>query len=73
MTDRIKRAHFSFGGKLLMDKKYLHFFLGQFSFRPTIFFVFVFFFLLLERIWSEIAVEGSWGVDLVNSLPKSLL
>jgi hypothetical protein len=70
MTDRIKRAHFSFGGKLLTDKKLPQFFLRSFSIQPIIHIIFVFFFLLLEQIWLENAVEGSWGVNLVNSLPK---
>jgi hypothetical protein len=69
-TDKSKTGHFSFGGKLLTDKKSPPLFLGQFSFRPTIFFVFVFSFSLFQRIGPENAVEGSWGVDSVNSLPK---
>ncbi len=53
-----------------MDEKSPPLFLGQFSFQPIIFFVFVFSFSLFQRIGSENAVEGSWGVNLVNSLPK---
>ncbi len=69
-SDRIKRAHFSFGGKVLTDKKLPALFLGQFSFRPIMFFLFVFSFTLFQRIGSENAVEECWGVNLVNSLPK---
>jgi hypothetical protein len=69
-TDKSKRGHFSFGGKVLMDEKSPPLFLGQFSFRPIIFFVFVFSFSLFQWIGSENAVEESWGVNSVNSLPK---
>ncbi len=65
-----KRYLFSFGRKLLTDKNCLHFFWGPFSIQPIIFFVFVFSFSLFQRIGLENAVEGSWGVNLVNSLPK---
>jgi hypothetical protein len=53
-----------------MDKKITSTFLGQFSFQPIIFFVFVFSFSLFQRIGSENTVEGSWGVNLVNLSPK---
>ncbi len=69
-TDKTKSGLFSFGGKVLMHEKSPPLFWGQFSFRPIILFVFVFSFSLFQWIWSENAVEGSWGVNLVNSLPK---
>jgi hypothetical protein len=69
-TDKSKSKEVCFGGKVLTDKKMPPLFLGQFSFRPIIFFVFVFSFSLFQRIWSENAVGGGWGVNLVNSLPK---
>jgi hypothetical protein len=69
-TDKSKRWLFSFGGKLLTDKKIASTFLGPFSIQPIIFFVFVFSFSLFQWTRLENAVEGSWGVNLVNSLPK---
>jgi hypothetical protein len=68
-TDKSKRGLISFDGKVLTDEKSPPLFFGQFLFRPIIFFVFVFFFSLLQWIGSENPVEGSWGVNLVNSLP----
>jgi hypothetical protein len=56
MTDRFKRKGLCFGRKVVMDKKLPPLFLGQFSFRPIIFFVFVFSFSLFQQIWSENAV-----------------
>ncbi len=53
-----------------MDEKSPPLFLGPFSIHPIIFFVYVFSFSLFQWIGSENAVEGSWGVNLVNSLPK---
>jgi hypothetical protein len=53
-----------------MDKNLPPFILGQFSFQPIIFFVFVFSFSLFQQIVLENAVGESWGVNLVNSLPK---
>ncbi len=41
------------------QKKIASTFLGQFSFRPIIFFVFVFSFSLFQWIWSENAVGGA--------------
>jgi hypothetical protein len=58
---------------VLTDKKSPPLFLGQFSFQPIIYFVFVFSFSLFQRIWLEHAVGGGWGVNSVNSLPKSTL
>jgi hypothetical protein len=56
---------------VLTDEKSPPLFSGQFSFQPINFFVFVISFSLFERIGLENAVEGSWGVNLVNSLPKA--
>ncbi len=53
-----------------MDEKSPQKFKGPFSIQPIILFLFVLFFLLLEWIWLENAVEGSWGVYSVNSMPK---
>jgi hypothetical protein len=53
-----KTRRFSFGGKVLMDKKAPPLFLGQFSFRSIIFFVFVFSFSLFQQIGPENTVEG---------------
>jgi hypothetical protein len=47
-TDKVKRAHFSFSGVLLTDKKLQQIVLGQFSIQPIILFLFVLLFLLLE-------------------------
>jgi hypothetical protein len=69
-TNKSKRRQVGFGGKVLTNEKLPPFFLGQFSFRPIIFFVFVFYFSLFQWIWSENAVGGGWGVNSVNSLPK---
>jgi hypothetical protein len=57
-------------GSCWRTKKRLHFFWGPFSIQLIIFFVFVFSFSLFQRIGSENAVEGSLGVNLVDSLPK---
>jgi hypothetical protein len=69
-TDKYKRRIVGFGGKVLTDKKLPPLFLGQFYFQSIIFFVFVFSFSLFQRIQSENAVGGGWGVNSVNSLPK---
>jgi hypothetical protein len=60
-TDKSKMSYSLFGGKVLTEKKSPPLFLGQFSFRTIIFFVFVFSFSLFKRIGSENAVGGSWG------------
>ncbi len=72
-TDKSKWGHFSFGGKVLMDKKSPPLFLGQFLFRPIIFFVFVFSFSLFQQIGSENAVEGSWRDQFGQFSQKSTL
>jgi hypothetical protein len=69
-TDKSKRCLFSFGGKLLTDKKLPSLFI-RFIFNPTHHFLcFCLFFLSVPTDWLEKAVEGSWGVNSVNSLPK---
>jgi hypothetical protein len=69
-AEKSKRRIVGFRGKVLTDKKLPPLILGQFSFQPIIFFVFVFSFSLFQWIWSENAVGGGRGVTLVNSLPK---
>jgi hypothetical protein len=69
-TDKSKRRHFSFGGKVLMDDKSPPPFL-RLIFIPTHHFLCFFFsFSLFQWIGLESTVEGSWGVNAVNSLPK---
>jgi hypothetical protein len=71
MTDKPKMLFLLFWREGVDEQKNrFHFFLGQFSFQPIIFFVLVFFFSLFQQIGSENAVRGSWGVDLVNFSPK---
>jgi hypothetical protein len=58
-TDKSKRKGVCFGGKVLTDKKSPPLFLDQFSFRPIIFFVFVFFSLCSsgfgqKTLWEEV-------------------
>jgi hypothetical protein len=50
-TDKSKRYLFSFGRKLLTDKKMPPLFLGPFSIQPIIFFVFCLFFLSVSTDW----------------------
>jgi hypothetical protein len=69
-TDKSKRYLFSFGGKLLTDEKSPPLFFRS-IFNPTHHFLcFVFSFSLFQRIGSENAVEGSWGVNSDISLPN---
>jgi hypothetical protein len=72
-TDKSKTLDFSFGGKVLMDEKLPPPFFGQFSFRPIIFFVFVFSFSLFQWIGPENTVEGSWGGQFGQFIAKSPL
>jgi hypothetical protein len=51
-TDKSKTSNSIFGRKVLTDNKSPPLFLGQFSFQPIIFFVFVFSFSLFQRIGS---------------------
>jgi hypothetical protein len=46
-------------------------FLGPFLIQPIILFLFVYFFLLSEQIWSENAVEGSWAGQICPLLAKN--
>ncbi len=57
-------------GSCWRTKNCLHFFWGPFLIQPIIFFVFVFSFSLFQRIGSENAVEGSWGVNSDDLSPK---
>jgi hypothetical protein len=69
-TGKSKTSYSLFGEGVLTDKKMPPLFLGQFLFRLIIFVDFVFSFSLFQGIGSENAARESWGVDLVNSLPK---
>ncbi len=68
LNNKPKTPVFSFGGKLLTDEKSPPL-IFRLIFIPTHHFFF-FFFSLFQQIGLEKAVERSWGVDLVNSLPK---
>ncbi len=70
-TDKSKRRIVGFGGKVLTDEKSGQFFLGPFLIQPIILFLFVLVFLLLERIWLENAVGGSWAGQICPFLAKN--
>jgi hypothetical protein len=66
-TDRIKRAHFSFGGKLLTDEKSAQIYLRS-IFNPTHqFLCFCLFFLSVRMDWvGKCCGRKLGGVNLVN-------
>ncbi len=70
-TDKSKRRKVGFGGKVLMDKKSGRFFLGPFLIKPITLFLFVLVFLLLEWIWLENTVGGSWAGQICPFLTKN--
>ncbi len=70
-TDKSKRRIVGFGGKVLTDKKSGRFVLGPFLIQPIILFLFILVFLLLEWIWLENSVGGSWAGQICPFLAKN--
>ncbi len=70
-TDKSKRRIVEFSGKVLTAKKSGCLFLGSFLIQPIILFLFILIFLLLEWIWLENAVGGSWAGQICPFLAKN--